>query len=128
MASIVTLGFIIVGTAMANPARDAVIKEFSAGAAQPLSAERGKELFLSSPATGKAETPSCTSCHGATPFTTGQTRAGKPIAPLAVSKTPDRYTDPKKVAKWFRRNCKSVLGRECTPQEKGDFLTYMSSQ
>jgi len=31
------------------------------------------------------------------------------------------------VAKWFRRNCKTVLGRECTAQEKGDILTYLSS-
>jgi hypothetical protein len=47
---------------------------------------------------------------------------------MALSKTPDRYTDPKKVAKWFRRNCKSVLGRECTPLEKGDFLAFMMNQ
>jgi len=47
---------------------------------------------------------------------------------MAVSKTPDRYIDMKKVEKWFRRNCKSVLGRVCTSLEKGDFLTFMSSQ
>jgi hypothetical protein len=47
---------------------------------------------------------------------------------MAVSTTPDRYTDAAKVAKWFRRNCKSVLGRECTAQEKGDFLAFMISQ
>ncbi len=58
----------------------------------------------------------------------GETRAGKPIEPMAVSVTPDRYRDPKKVAKWFRRNCQSVLGRECTAPEKGDFLTLMISQ
>ena len=52
----------------------------------------------------------------------------RPIEPMAVSVTPDRYTDPKKVAKWFRRNCKSVLGRECATLEKGDFLTFMISQ
>jgi hypothetical protein len=47
---------------------------------------------------------------------------------MAVSKTPDRYTDPAKVEKWFQRNCQSVLGRECTAVEKGDFLTFMTSQ
>ena len=58
----------------------------------------------------------------------GVTRAGKPIEPMAVSKTPNRYTDHRKVAKWFRRNCKSVLGRQCSPREKGDFLTFMINQ
>jgi len=58
----------------------------------------------------------------------GETRTGKPIDPLAVSRTPDRYTDPEKVAKWFLRNCQGVIGRECTPQEKVDFISYMMTQ
>ncbi len=79
-------------------------------------------------AQGKSETPACTVCHTASPLKMGETRAGKPIEPMAVSVTPDRYSDPKQMAKWFRRNCKSVLGRECTAQEKGDFLTFMIGQ
>jgi hypothetical protein len=54
--------------------------------------------------------------------------AGKSIEPVAVSVSPARYTDPAKVEKWFRRNCTEVLGRECTPLEKGDWLTYVISQ
>jgi len=92
------------------------------------SIERGHQLFSTRHALGKPETPSCTACHTKSPLNVGSTRAGKEIAPMAVSKTPDRYTDPKKVEKWFRRNCKSVLGRPCTPLEKGDFLTFMMSQ
>jgi len=92
------------------------------------SADRGRALFSAHPATGKPETPSCTTCHTASPVNMGRTRAGKEIAPLAVSKTPDRYSDIKKVEKWFRRNCKSVLGRICSPVEKGDFLTFMFTQ
>jgi len=92
------------------------------------SADRGRTLFLSSPATGKAETPSCTSCHGKDASATGQTRAGKAIEPMALSRSPERYSVLKKTEKWFRRNCKSVLGRVCTSLEKGDFLTFMFSQ
>ena len=92
------------------------------------SAERGRMLFFSRPATGKPDTPSCTSCHSDSPVTVGQTRAGKEIAPMALSRTPDRDTESKKLAKWFRRNCKSVLGRVCTAMEKGDFLTFMATQ
>ncbi len=91
-------------------------------------AKRGEKLFSAKFSTGKPETPSCTSCHSTSPKNAGETRAGKAIDPMALSKTSDRYTDPKKVEKWFRRNCNSVLGRECTPLEKGDFLAFMISQ
>jgi len=92
------------------------------------SADRGKALFLSRPATGKPDTPSCTSCHTSNPSNVGETRAGKEIAPMALSKSPERYGDLEKIEKWFRRNCNSVLGRACTPVEQGDFLTFMFSQ
>ena len=99
--------------------------DFPAGG---FSAERGKAFFLARHKGGKPATPSCTTCHTDSPLKAGKTRTGKVIQPMALSKTPDRYSDPEKVEKWFRRNCKSVLGRECTPREKGDFLTYMISQ
>ena len=38
------------------------------------------------------------------------------------------YTDPEHIEKWFTRNCKWTLGRECTPQEKGDFLLMIRSK
>ena len=110
---------------IAGYARDSESKDQSFDG---FSAERGKKFFLSRPATGKPATPSCTSCHSTEPSAIGYTRAGKEIAPMAVSKTPERYTDKKKVEKWFRRNCKSVLGRTCSTAEKGDFLTFMSNQ
>ena len=112
----------------AGPAQEGIMKHFQQQADGPFSAERGKTLFKARPASGKPETPSCTSCHGDAPIKAGKTRAGKDIAPMALSRTPDRYSDLKKVEKWFRRNCNSVIGRECTPQEKGDFLTFMISQ
>jgi hypothetical protein len=31
-----------------------------------------------------------------------------------------------KVEKWFRRNCQDVLQRECSAQEKGDFIAWLS--
>ncbi len=47
---------------------------------------------------------------------------------MAVSVNATRLSDPKKVEKWFLRNCKWTFGRECTPQEKGDFIDYMTSR
>jgi len=72
---------------------------------------------------------SCAGCHGSDPRQPGRhIETGKPIEPMARSVNPDRLTDPAKVEKWFRRNCRWTLGRECTPQEKGDFYQFLISQ
>jgi hypothetical protein len=47
---------------------------------------------------------------------------------MAISAKPDRYVDRAVTEKWFGRNCDSVLGRPCTPGEKGDFIAFMVSQ
>lgn len=91
-------------------------------------AARGRSLLETDWGLGKPDTPACTTCHGPDPRRAGQTRAGKPIEPLAVSVSPQRFTDPEEVAKWFFRNCRSVLGRECSAQEKGDFITFMAER
>lgn len=123
----------IASAGVAGSARDAIIAALGEQARAEnsafagFSADRGKIFFEARHDGGKPDTPSCTSCHGKDPTQAGQTRAGKPIEPMAVSKTPSRFTDPEKVAKWFLRNCNSVLGRHCTATEKGDFLTYLSS-
>ena len=68
----------------------------------------------------------CSTCHGKDLRAPGKhTKSGKTIDPLAPSANKERLTDPKFIEKWFTRNCKWVLGRECTPQEKGDFLAYL---
>jgi cytochrome c553 len=92
------------------------------------SAERGRTLHTQNFTGGKPDTPACTSCHGKDTRGTGRAPSGKTIDAMAVSTTPARYTDPAKVEKWFKRNCTEVLGRVCTDQEKGDWLTFMLSQ
>ena len=72
---------------------------------------------------------SCTQCHGAKPDSEGKhTKTGKVIKPMAPSVNPKRLTDSKKIDKWFLRNCKWTLKRECTAQEKGDFLVWLREQ
>ncbi|CCQ75061.1 DUF1924 domain-containing protein [Magnetospira sp. QH-2] len=109
-------------------ARGDLMAQYAAEAGVPFSADRGEALFRTEFNGGKPETPACTTCHTKSPKGTGKTRAGKLIEPLALSATPTRYGDAKKVEKWFGRNCRSVLGRTCTATEKGDFLTFMMSQ
>lgn len=72
---------------------------------------------------------SCASCHGndlTQPSQHATTR--KPIAPLAPSVNSERLTDPSKVEKWLRRNCRWTLGRLCTQAEKDGFIAYIRSQ
>lgn len=69
----------------------------------------------------------CTVCHTANPAQPGKTKVGKVIEPMAASVNKERFTDPQKVEKWFKRNCAWTLERECTPQEKGNYITYMLS-
>ena len=72
---------------------------------------------------------SCQSCHGKDLKASGEhIKTGKVIDPLAPSINKERLTDIKFINKWFKRNCKWTLGRECTPQEKGDFLEYLKTQ
>jgi len=100
----------------------------SLGISTGFSAARGQTLHTQNFTGGKADTPSCTSCHGKDSRSAGRTRTGKAIEPLALSVTPTRYSDPAKVEKWFKRNCPEVLGRECTAQEKGDWLSFVLGQ
>ena len=112
-----------------DAARQAILQQLQAQAGgEAFSAARGKAFFLGKHQGGKPRINSCTVCHTRNPRAHGRTRTGKTIKPMAVSVNPQRFTDPRKVAKWFRRNCRTVLGRECTAREKGDFITFMMSQ
>lgn len=94
--------------------------------AESFSAEDGRKFFNSKRTHSvKKEERSCTTCHTTDPRQPGKTIVGKVIEPLAPSVNKERFTDPEKIEKWFKRNCAWVLERECTPREKGDFITFM---
>lgn len=77
---------------------------------------------------GKGER-SCTDCHGVDLTQAGKhAKTGKRIEPMAPSVNQERLQDSAKIEKWFKRNCKWTLGRACTPQEKGDFLSFLRKQ
>ena len=107
---------------------DALLRDYAAvstpaSGSQGFSADRGRALYER-----KGKDWSCSSCHTADPRRAGEHAVtGKAIRPLAPSANAERFTDAVKVEKWFRRNCRDVLGRECTPLEKGDFITWLES-
>ena len=90
-------------------------------------AARGRTLFLSEHAAQGGERRSCTTCHMRDPRQPGRSDVGKTIAPLAPAANAKRFTDADETEKWFHRNCRWVLGRTCTTQEKGDFITFLFS-
>ena len=91
------------------------------------SAARGEKFFFAKVPQANGETAGCASCHTDNPKSVGKTRAHKSIEPLAPIANRERFTDPAKVEKWFKRNCKDVLERECTVQEKADFVAFLIS-
>jgi len=95
-------------------------------AASALSPARGEALYRGEHPGRNGAAQSCATCHTANPKQAGQTRVGKRIEPLAPSVNPQRFTDAAKVEKWFRRNCTDVLQRECSAQEKGDFIAFLN--
>ncbi len=119
----------------AESRRDAILAEYAAQArkADPafagFSALRGETLFRTRWAKGDERTPACTACHTDDPRAMGRNaKTGRPIDPVAVSANPKRFTDATEVEKQFGRDCKSVLGRDCTAVEKGDYITFMAEQ
>jgi hypothetical protein len=120
----------IVFAGMAQGATPDLLRGYADAGAGSFSPEAGRSAWIREyPAPGGGAARSCASCHGADPGRSGRhIETGKPIEPMARSANPARLTDPGTVEKWFRRNCRWTLGRECTPQEKGNFVQYLSSQ
>lgn len=104
-----------------------VAYQAQAGSGFSPSAKRGEAFFRAKHHKANGEIATCMDCHTENLKTTGQTKAHKTIQPMAPSVNAERITDPAKVEKWFRRNCKDVLDRACTAEEKADFIAFLLS-
>lgn len=112
------------GAAVAQTTPAEQIAGFVAQSGQPAQSARGQEFFTSK----HGKDWSCSTCHTSNPAVEGKhASTGKVIAPMAPAVNPQRFTDAAKTEKWFRRNCHDVVGRECTPAEKADVLTWLAS-
>ena len=115
-------------SALASPASDAEFAQFKADGAGNFSAEQGKKNWNNVVISKDGEKRACVTCHGTDPKKSGQhATTQKVIEPMASAVNPERYTDQKKMDKWFKRNCEWAWSRECTAQEKGDVLKYLMS-
>ncbi len=101
---------------------DDLLASYAQQAGQRPDPAQGRQLFTSQ----HGREWRCASCHGASPIQSGQHAAtGRPIQPLAPAFNPERFTDAAKADKWFRRNCKDMLGRECSHAEKANVLAWL---
>ena len=98
--------------------------------AGPFSADAGRALWHKKFSRSGTDAPrSCATCHTDDLSAWGEhVRTGKEIKPMAPSANPERLTETRKVRKWFLRNCKWTLGRECSAQEKGDVLEFLKTR
>lgn len=119
--------FLLSQTALAASALDDAFKEFAGTDNLAFDAKRGDQLWHKKYDGEDGKPRSCEACHGTDLKKSGKhNETGKTIDPMAPSVNNERFTDLKKIHKWFKRNCKWTVGRECTNQEKGDLLKYLS--
>jgi hypothetical protein len=133
MKKIITLfcfvGLISAPAAFATPASDALLANYKAEGVTKFDAEKAKKDWNKEVKGEDGDMISCNTCHGKDLSKSGQHhKTKKVIEPMSVKVNAERFTDEKKIEKWFKRNCKDVWSRECTAQEKGDFLTFLLAQ
>ncbi len=128
MKRLMMITLMLFGLSHVSLAADTVderLAAYQAEGASGFSAERGKEMWFRT-YTAAEKPRSCTTCHTKDVRAAGKhAKTGKTIKPMAPSVNPERLSDAKKIEKWFKRNCKWTIGRECTVQEKGDFLAFL---
>ncbi|MCW8830614.1 MAG: DUF1924 domain-containing protein [Gammaproteobacteria bacterium] len=129
-ATMTTIGVLVFAqAASASPAVDTLLDGYRAAGAGPFSAEAGQRMWREKHNNGRnLADRSCNVCHTDDLKDHGKhVKTRKLIKPMAPSINAERLTEVKKIEKWFKRNCKWTLGRECTAQEKGDFLVYIQN-
>jgi hypothetical protein len=125
----ITLALLTSATVFASPATDELFARYKSEGAANFNAEQGKTNWNKTAKGSEGEEMTCHKCHGEDLTKDGKHhKTNKVIKPMAPSVNPDRFTDVKKIEKWFKRNCNDAWGRECTAQEKGDILKFLLSK
>ena len=119
----------LASAASATPATNELFAKYKSEGATSFNVEQGKKDWTKEVKPEGGETLSCTTCHGDDLSKEGKHhKTGKIIKPMAPSANAERFTDAKKIEKWFKRNCNDVWSLDCTAQEKGDVLKFLLSK
>ncbi len=129
LALMIFAATISVPVVMASPATDSLLAKYKSEGVSKIDASKAKSDWTKETKGEDGEMISCSSCHGTDFSKAGKHRkTHKVIDPLSTRVNTERFTDEKKIEKWFKRNCNDTWGRECTAQEKADFLTFLLAQ
>lgn len=117
-------GLVVSAAQAADTTPQAQLEKWAAAAGRAGDASKGDLVFNQK----HGDVWSCASCHNSPPTSAGKhASTSKPIKPLAPAFNTEAFTDTAKIDKWFKRNCRDVMKRECTPEEKVDVLAYLLS-
>lgn len=121
---VIFMGYLHSVNSYANDVVESLLHEYQQQGAKTFDTSEGKKLWYRD-----NDGRSCSNCHADSPLVSGKhVKTGKVIKPMAVSVNPERFGKRRKIEKWFLRNCKWTLGRECTAQEKVNVLSWLNSQ
>jgi hypothetical protein len=125
VADFILSGLMIVGSVEASSIDD-LLRDYRGLGAGSFDAAHGRVLWERSFPSAGGPPRSCTSCHTRDPRAWGRHAVtGKRIEPIAPSVSAKRLTQRRQIEKWLKRNCNWTLGRDCSPQEKGDLLSFL---
>lgn len=69
---------------------------------------------------------SCSSCHTDNPANMGENiNTHKKIQPLSPVVNKTRFADLEKTEEKFTEHCNDIRGKDCTAQEKCDYIAYL---
>jgi hypothetical protein len=106
----------------------AIAKHDNASYAGPTAAD-GKLFFNKKMKLANGKEAACASCHTANPADNGKnTETGKSIDPLSPVINAKRFSDFEKVEDKFTKHCNDILGKDCTPEEKASYITYVLTE
>lgn len=128
ISKLILCGLLAAGAVQADTV-DELLADYQGQGAGSFDSFAGENLWQRKYPSVDGTQRACTSCHTDDLKRPGRHAVtGKTIEPLAPTANAKRLTDRRQIEKWFKRNCKWTLGRECTSQEKGDLLSFLRNQ
>ena len=89
----------------------------------------GKSFFNQKVKAANGKETACASCHTANPADTGKhIVTGKAIHPLSPVINTKRFSDFDKVEGQFTKHCNDILGADCSPSDKANYITYLLTE
>lgn len=89
----------------------------------------GKTFFTQKVKAANGKETACASCHTANPADAGKhIVTGKKIKPLSPVVNNKRFSDYDKVEGLFSKHCNDILGADCSPADKANYITYLLTE